>query len=152
MGSIAFLSKRMIDENDNNHKTTTSSLININKGITSLRATVKEMEHNYELMLSQLREIETNQIKQKKITPAQMGDVLGVELDKKISGLNLNYFKMQKEITLLKTNLDKVLEQVSENAENHGEILWIKQEIADQNVKMKGLYDAMTKMLGSRKR
>ena len=65
-------------------------------------------------------------------------------IKRKVSSAILGIHQIQKDI-------DKILPQVEDNKKQHGEIIWIKEEISAQNNKMKVMFKVMESLVKNQK-
>ena len=52
---------------------------------------------------------------------------------------------------MMQKDIDKMFPQVADNEKQHGEVIWIKDQISEQNKKMRTMFNVLSKLAENRK-
>jgi len=128
-GALAYFAKRLIDENDRQHRETGKILKETSREVRSIGETVKTLQGAYESLAKGGGSGGANY---------PSGEV--EKIKRKVSSAIVGIHQIQKDI-------DKILPQVENNQERYGEIIWVKDEVSKQNKKLEVMFRAMTKIV-----
>lgn len=139
-GALAYLSKRMIEDNDLKHRETMKSVSVIASDIRVMKAKVTLIDATYNKILE-------NGFPARH-TASTMNDALKIQEIKNIeSGLataNLGISRLQRDVS-------NIIPKVEANGDYIGEVVWIKEEIHGQNKKMRAIFDIISTLAKNQK-
>jgi len=133
--ALAYFSKRLVDENDRQHKSTIESINSLSLEMQYIKNKIVSLEVAQNKGQSRLRLIEGF----KDCEPLEDIESIKTKVTSALTGIN----QVKKEV-------DKILPEVEKNKEMYGDIIWVKEEMSAQNKKICVMYEVLEKIVKSR--
>ena len=133
--ALAYFSKRLVDENDRQHKSTIESINSLSLEMQYIKNKVVSLEVTQNKGQSRLRLIEGF----KDYEPLEDIESIKTKVTSALTGIN----QVKKEV-------DKILPEVEKNKEMYGDIIWVKEEMSAQNKKICVMYEVLERIVKSR--
>lgn len=141
VGALAFLTKRMIEQNDKRHEESKRSIKVLSGSIEEIKKSTKFLETEFLNISAEKRFGSTSQ---GRVGNSPSGKELE-EIKRKVSKTVLGIYQIQKTID------EEIAPKIKDSLKTHGEIIWIKDEISSQNDKMRVMFEVVTKIVKSQK-